>query len=737
MKPQDSQAPAIVEGDDGINVRELIGVVLENGLWVIAAVVLSLLVGAYIAYTESDVYQAQALVQVERQKSLFEDSLAIGPQQPQSSAQVEILKSRSVIGAAVRELNLNLDARPVHLGRLGAAMARGYQGERPAAPPLQWLPLGGLLDGYAWGGERIDLGRLEVPDALLGVPLTLRAEGDKRFALLAPGARTLLTGTAGQVATADYAGGEVRIFVAALKARPGTHFTVVNRPIGGVVSSLRSRLEVTETGRQSGVLDISYTAGSQQQAQTQLDAITEAYLRQNVERQNEQSRQTLSFLQEQLPNLKEEVDTAQSKLRDYQEREGSVDLSLEAQGLLGQVSDIEQQLSELELKESELLQEYTAEHPTVQSVRRARSQLQQERREIESKLQKLPEREAQFLELSRDAKVANELYVQLLNRAQELEVTKAGTTGFVHIVDSAYASGQPVWPKTSRIMLLALAAGLILGLGLAFLRDALRLTLRDPDVIEQKVGLPVYATIPYSRTQSRLAQDKRQSGILALTSQDDLALEALRSLRTSLQFALMEAGSPVVCITSPAPGAGKSFVSSNLALLVGELGKRVLLVDADMRRGHIHRAFGLSRSPGLSDIVTGEVSPESVIHRVAEERMDFLSGGTIPPNPSELLLNPRFRNLLQTWSEQYDLVLIDTPPLLSVTDGVIVAEQSGTTLLVGRYNQTRLHEIDTATKRLRQSGARLSGLVFNAYRPGVSRYAYGKYGYHAYRYGSG
>ncbi len=728
---------SILDDEDGLDLREMLGIVLENWLWVVLALAIATVVGLYAAYTAPPVYRAQALIKVERQQSLFEGTSPLLAQQPQGSAEVEILKSRSVLAAAAEQVGLTVQAHPDHLGSLGAAMARGCQGSEPAQPPLQWLPFlpTSWLNAYAWGGESIQLDRLEVPEALVGTSLRLTAGPGGRYSLSTPAGTHILEGRVGEPASGEIDAGKVRLFVASLVARPGTEFSVVRRPASAVAASMRGRLGVTETGQRSGVLDVTYTATSAASAQTQLKAITETYLQQNVERQSQEAQKTLAFLKEQLPELKKEVDAAQSKLSDYQEQEGSIDLSMEAQGLLGQVSDIERKLSELELKESELLQEYTPEHPTVQSVRRSRAQLQEERRKLEKQLKQLPEREAKFLELSRDAEVANELYVQLLNRSQELEVTKAGTTASVHIVDAAYAPPTPTGPERMRILLIAILVGVLLGVGLAFLRNALRLRIRDPETIEQRSGLPLYATIPHSREQRRLTNARRRKHLLLADGEgDDVAVEALRSLRTSLQFALLEAGSPVVAITSPTPSAGKSFVAANLARLISDLDKRVLLIDADMRRGHIHRQLGVDRQPGLSDIIAGQASLAEAVHRRNEGRLNFVASGTIPPNPSELLLNVRFAEFLKEAENDFDLVLIDTPPVLSVTDATIVAQHAGVNFLVARYNHTGMHEIETAAKRIRQTGGNLQGVIFNDYRPGVSRYAYGKYGYATYRY---
>jgi tyrosine-protein kinase Etk/Wzc len=209
-------------------------------------------------------------------------------------------------------------------------------------------------------------------------------------------------------------------------------------------------------------------------------------------------------------------------------------------------------------------------------------------------------------------------------------------------------------------------------------------------------------------------------------------METVRSLRTSLQFALVESPNNVVAMTGPTPGVGKSFLAVNLAQVVAAAGRKVLLVDCDLRRGGLHRQFGVERKPGLSDVVSGAAVLGEAIQKTATGQLFVLPTGRIPPNPAELLSSHRFEALIQEVSARFDLILVDTPPLLAVTDAMLVARFAGVNFLVLRAGMHTGREIALAIKQFTLNGIKLHGTVLNDVR--VTRTRYGKSGYAVYEY---
>ncbi len=275
------------------------------------------------------------------------------------------------------------------------------------------------------------------------------------------------------------------------------------------------------------------------------------------------------------------------------------------------------------------------------------------------------------------------------------------------------------------------------------LRKALNRGIENPETIEQ-LGLPVYASIPYSELQ-KSEEDQRNkhnrkgkvafhpAPLLATSHPTDLAIESLRSLRTSLHFAMLESGDNRLMISGPSPAVGKSFVSANLAAVIAKAGQRVLLIDVDMRKGYLHKVLDTDDKYGLSDLLIQRCTFQQALQQTEVENLHFIPRGQIPPNPSELLMHPNFTNLLEKASGEFDLVILDTPPLLAVTDAAIVGRQAGTSLIVTRFGKNAPREIELTIRRFEQNGIELKGAIFNGVERRASDY-YGNGAYANYQY---
>lgn len=718
--------------DDEIDLSEVFRE-LYASRWLIGAIsVLTALLGGFYAWVASPIYSADALVQLEQRKSgmgalelaaMFEGSTPV-------TAEIDLILSRMVLGQTVDNLKLDIGAKPRYFPVFGAALARrAASGEAPAAPLLG-------MSGYAWGGEKIELGSLEIPAAWLGQGLRLVAGESGRYALFDPDDNHVLDGRVGEPAHTVTTEGDVRLFVAELVARAGTEFSLQRVPLLKVIEELRSNLKVAETGKQSGMVRLTLEGDSRLAPVRVLNEIVNIYVRKNVERRSAEAQQTLAFLETQLPDLKTQLDAAEARFNAFRLEHGSVDLAKETQAVLERIVAVEIKHSELARQRAELLRRYTPEHPAVRTLDSQIVSLEQELQGFSQRVHVLPDVQQKILRLSRDVQLSQDLYIALMNSAQELRVVQAGTIGNVRIVDYAMTAEEPVKPKKALIGAISVVLGMMLGIVAAFVRKLLFKGVEDPDSIEQRLGLPVYATVPHSPAQAQL---ERRGGIgapLAVRAANEPAVESLRGLRTSLHFALLDAPNRVITITGPAPGVGKSFITANLAVVLVNAGQRVLIIDGDMRRGHLNKYFGLSRGPGLSDYLSGVAATADVIRPSGVENLDIITTGEYPPNPSELLMHPRFQALLESLAGSYDHILIDAPPILAVSDPAIAGRLSGATLLVIKSGQHHMREIEHSIKRLRQAGVSVRGVLFNDMTLHTRGYGYGGYAY-AYQYGYG
>jgi tyrosine-protein kinase Etk/Wzc len=520
-----------------------------------------------------------------------------------------------------------------------------------------------------------------------------------------------------------------------LRAHSGLRFEVVRVPRDAVIGGLKRSVKIREIGRQTGIIEIALEGSDPEQIAATLDAIARRYLRQNVERRSAEAAKTLEFLNAQLPTLKSTVNAAEEALNAYRSRRGTVDVSLETKGALEKIVDVEKELSKLEMQRSELRQRFTENHPMLQTVREQVVRMESERDAVNARMKGLPQSELELARLMRDVKVATELYVVVLNKVQELNVTKSGTIGNVRIVDSAIVPRLPVSPRKTRVVLFSVLMGFAAGVGLALAKRSLHRGLEDPEAVERATGLPVHAAIPHSAREAELQRGLRRGGssarpLLAADAPKDPAVEALRSLRTSVEFALAEKGNNVITVGGPAPGIGKSFISVNLACVLADSGHRVLLVDADVRKGVVHKFIRLEASPGLTEVIAGSAPVSTAIRRTSHERLDAIPMGTVQSNPSELLGSQRFGQLVKDLAASYDVVLFDTPPILPVTDAALVARHAGVNLVVVKAGQHHARELQETVRRYGRNGVRPYAVVMNDVTPKHGRYG----GYYKYEY---
>ncbi|SRR5579875_147090 len=726
--------------EDEIDLRALLGTLLDHRRLIIAVTAIFFVASLAYVLVATPVYEADAMVQVEQAPTLpglTAVAQAVGASNPEATDAVSILTSQSVLKKAVDNLNLNIVVSPYRIPVLGSLIARQYKAAAPGDVASPWLG----LSHYDWGGSQLSIATLDVPHDLLGRKLTLVAGPDGGYSLwedgflrLTPG-RLLLHGQVGRPAQ----GSGVTMLVTSMHANPGMRFHVVRNYEVTTISELQKAVVAKQTEQDSNVIQLSYDSVTPQLAVDVLDQITKAYLEQNVGRNSAQASNSLKFVRQQLPVVKKKLEAAQAALNAFQLKAHSVDVPMQTQSLLTQLDNLSTNLQQLETQRIEAARLYTPDHPAYKAIVAQIAQLKAQKAAIDSRLNTLPDTQRELLRLNGDVQVLDTTYNGLLNEAQQLEIAQAGTVGTARIVDPPSVDiTRPAKPRKLVTVLGGTFVGAFLACAFVFLRQMLRRGVEDPAEIE-RLGLPVYTAIPLSEQQFELSQQtqrlfaRRRQRLLALAAPEDLATEALRSLRTSLRFGQLDAKDNRVMICGSSARAGKTFVSANLAALNAQAGEKVLLIDANMRDGKLHTILGGRAEEGLSELIAGALDLETAIRPVEGiENLHFIASGRRPPNPSELLMSPRFGMLLREISPQYDLVVIDSPPILAVTDAAIIGHHVGTSLLVVRFGLNQSREVETALQRFRQSGVNIKGVVFNGMEKRSGTYsAYGYYGYAA------
>ncbi|EPY7152614.1 polysaccharide biosynthesis tyrosine autokinase [Klebsiella variicola] len=700
---------------DEMDLGRLIGELIDYRKLIFAITVGFTGIGILYAFFATPIYQANALIQVEQKQGnaiLSSLSQMLPDSQPQSAPEIALLQSRMILGKTVDDLNLQTKIEQDYFPLLGKGFSR--------------------ILGHKEG--KVSIGNISLPESNEEITeLELTVVNDKTYEI--SGNDFSAIGKVGE--TLQKQGYE--ILINEINAEPGTRFSISYLSRLKAINNLQEAFNVADQGKDTGVLNLTLTGENPILVAKILDSISQNYLAQNVARQAAQDAKSLEFLDQQLPKVRSDLDIAEDKLNAYRKQKDSVDLTMEAKTVLDQIVNVDNQLNELTFKEAEISQLYTQEHPTYKALMEKRKTLQQEKSKLNKRVSSMPSTQQEVLRLSRDVESGRAVYLQLLNRQQELNIAKSSAIGNVRIIDDAVPQPKPVKPKKIVVVLVSFILGLFFSLSFVLLRVFLRRGIESPEQLED-IGISVYAGIPVSES---LSKDNKRSGskrkqessvLLALENPADLAIEAIRSLRTSLHFAMMEAKNNVLMISGASPNAGKTFVSSNLAVIMAHAGSKVLYIDADMRKGYAHKLFGSEKNKGLSDILSGKSSVKDAITNLPNAGFDYIPRGQVPPNPAELLMHPRFEALLGEVSKNYDLIIVDTPPILAVTDAAVIGRYAGTTLIVARFEKDTVKEISVSMKRFQQSGTIVKGCILNGIvKKASSYYGYG-YNYYGYSY---
>ncbi len=701
---------------EGIDLGHLIGEFIDHRKLIISVTSLFTLIALIYAIFATPIYQADALIQVEQKQAnaiLSNLTQMLPDSQPKSAPEIALIQSRMILGKTVDDLNLQARVKEKYFPLLGRGFAR----------------LMGNKEG------NISISRLYINGDDTEEPKVILTVKDKNNYSIQMG-DTVFSGKVGELLEEN----GISLKVDSIDAAPGNEFVVAYVSRLKAITDLQDSLIVADQGKDTGMLTLSLTGDNPLLIERILNSVSENYLAQNIARQAAQDAKSLEFLSKQLPQVRGDLDLSEDKLNQYRRLNDSVDLSLEAKAVLDQIVNVDNQLNELTFRESEISQLYTKEHPTYKALMEKRKTLQDEKIKLNKRVSAMPETQQEILRLSRDVESGRAVYMQLLNRQQELNIAKSSAIGNVRIIDDAVTQTKPVKPKKILILLAGIVFGGMVSVGLVLLRVLLRRGIETPEQLEE-VGINVYASIPLAETFTKNNLQGKGStkkvfnkipSFLAVDNPADLAIEAIRGLRTSLHFAMMEARNNILMISGASPNAGKTFVSSNLAAVIAQTGKKVLFIDTDMREGYTHKLFNENNSNGLSDILSGKTEISLAIKTIKSAGFDYISRGMVPPNPAELLMNKRFGDLLEWANNNYDIVVLDTPPILAVTDAAVIGHYVGTTLLVARFELNTAKEIEVSIKRFEQTGIIVKGCILNGVVKKASSY-YG-YGYNHYGY---
>ncbi|EOD9622796.1 polysaccharide biosynthesis tyrosine autokinase [Acinetobacter baumannii] len=714
--------------EDTIDLKELFFSLIAQWKLIALCVILSVVCALLYLRVTPDTYSVDALVQVEDSKgasaALLGDLSQMIEQKSPAQAEIAILKSRLVLGSVIKDLHLNIQVSSTENTLTHRLLSDAdYKTEYTTKSVI-------FKDGL----KSFDIRQFEIPAYYLDKNLLL--DFDKQSLRLTDPVteEVILTVPLNQV---NHVAGPHGLWKVAIftKDQFDATYNIKSLSLPIAVNAISANYAVAERGKLTGVLGLNYQGQDKEHITKVLNAILATYSAQNIERRSAESAQTLKFLDEQLPDLKKQLDDAERQFNKFRQQYNTVDVTKESELYLTQSITLETKKAELEQKQAEMAAKYTAEHPAMREINGQLAAINKQIGELNSTLKQLPDVQRQYLQLYREVEVKTQLYTALLNSYQQLRIAKAGEIGNVRIVDTAVEPVEPIKPKKLLVLILSVFVGGFIGALIALLRNMLRTGIKDSGQIENEMDLPVYATVPRSPIQEsriKILKKKKSIPILAVKNSDDIAIESLRSIRTAIHFALANAKNNIIMIAGPSPEVGKSFISTNLATIFAQGNKRVLLIDADMRRGYMHKYFDVDVKPGLSELLSGQADLQKVLHKTQVANLDVITRGKSPTNPSEILSSNQFKELLEQLQSQYDHIIIDTPPVLAVTDGIIISQYTGVNLIVARYAKSQMKELELTVNRFEQAGVKVNGFILNDIQRASAGYGYG-YNY-AYAY---
>lgn len=686
---------------------DLLKELVKNWKIMIPCLIVSGIIGVFVAMWIRPVYKVDALLQIESKNNksmgMTGGLSSLFATTSPAETEIELIKSRQIIGEAVEKMHLQYVAIPTN-----------------------------KLDRLMHREGRLEFSQFEVPWKLIpknekkGAWVIEALDSATTFNLYDHKGQKVLSGVVNQTYRFPYASDSATIHIDRMITAPGQKFKIFKLERLDAIGAFKKAFDIKEKGKKTGILEFSYQDIYPDRATQILNEIATTYLRQNVEQRNAEAQKTLEFLEKQLPDIKAQMDSSLLKFNTYRNKVGSVDIGAETQIILEKRNKLQQSLLDLQQRKQSAIRLFQPEHPTIKTLEEQENNLKRELANNTAATKRLPNTQQEVLKLTNEVDMSKHMYTTMLNNIQQLKLVSAGEVGSVRIIDFAEQVTRPTKPKKSMIVCVAMFLGLLFGAALVTIRTKFSNGVRDAHFIERETGYSVYAKVPKGNPKGT-----KGTRPLAVVEPDDVAVESLRTLRSSLEFSMDENSNPIIGVSGLIPGVGKSFISVNLAALYAGLGKKVLLIDADLRKGRLHKEFGIKRGKGLSQILLHTATTEEVISSTEVENLDIIPCGMVPSNPSELLGSKRYSELIEELKSKYDLIIIDTPPIMLVTDAALACRVAAQIVMVIEYNKHSIDAIQDGMKQLLKGNTSAhASFVINKYEHGHNDgygYKYGKY----------
>ncbi len=544
-------------------------------------------------------------------------------------------------------------------------------------------------------------------------------------------------------------------------------------PFSSLINSALNNLSVSPFSFQSSVLKAEYQDTNPKRAKDFLNALGEEYLKQSIERKTKETSNSLYFIEDQLKIVNKRLQESQQKLKKFQAQNRLINIGVQSEDMIHRVSTYEARLAEAKverdslkilirelrkgnyeavsgfsaqypvlanfvtnyqnaiIQRDRLLNDYTKMHPlviankkqienikesiknTIEGIKKSIDirikELETSISSIEKTLISLPSKEKEYANLERKFRVNERLYNYLLERESEMKVAKAATVSQKRILDHAMENEIPVKPKKSLIMAVSVLLGIVSVIIITLLRYTLDTKIKTKRDIEEISQIPIFGEIPF------ITNKKLYKTAYVLDNPRSPASEALRTIRTNIEFTPSEHKSKIIVLTSTVPNEGKTVVTANLATVLGMGEKKCIVVSCDLRRPELHVKFSIPNRAGISNVLAGKVKLEDVIWEHEElTNFDIITSGFIPPNPYELLDSKKMREIIEKLRKTYDYIVIDTPPIDLVSDALLLMRYADITLFVCKSEFSDRRFVEKISALVEKYHIKNAGFILNA-----------------------
>ncbi|KAB8030664.1 polysaccharide biosynthesis tyrosine autokinase [Fluviispira multicolorata] len=706
-----------------IDVRQLLSQILDNKLIILVSIIICLILVSIYCIFRMPQYSTSVLVTTNASKGSGNLSSVVGKVIPvlgsdDGSAErySEILKSYVVIEPVIKSLGLDIIVEPNYFPFIGKKIyysnLRSFTRENEIVDPV----LG--LSSFAWGGEKIQILKFEIPNKYINSMFKIVNLGNNSFSLIAPSGKEVLKGKLNEFIQMPLGNGTIKIYVKSINSRIGVAFNLQKINLEDSIKRVLTDLNVTAAGKKTDLTSLTFKGYDPEKITLIINAIADSSVQQDILQKQDQAKKTLNFLRAQEPSVRKDLLKAETELNQYRAKSGNVALEQETKITMENIARIQDSISKFLVQKGQLEQKYTTDSLQIKDVETTLAQLQLEKTKYERKLKDLPSADQIALGLMREVQIQNQIYINLIEKIQQFELLKAGTVGDVAVINYAQIPLRDNNKSFIYFSLFSTISSFLAAVSYIIVRKILFAGIEDFEVIENKYDIRSLSSILLSKNhelQKIMFKSGKINYLKFLSEIDpyDVVVEGFRSLRTNLLFELTPENN-IIAISGPNPNVGKSFVSANIANIFTETGKKVLLIDGDMRQGNIESFFQNNLSKiGFCNYIEGQNDLNEIIQKTRISNLDFIPRGRYKNVKSEFQFKDKVKDFLKNISKEYDYIIIDTAPFMSVTDTFEFCRYSKLSLIVFGFSEHHEKEIREYKRKFENANITIYGFIMN------------------------